>query len=388
MNINSLYSLHKSLRFSVALFALLALSAGGALARPLPAPPSVSADSYIIQDFRSGEILGESKADQRMEPASITKLMTAYLVFAELRSERLSLTDKVTISEKAWRMPGSRTFVEVGSEVTVETLLKGMIVQSGNDATLALAEQVAGSEEAFASLMNHKAKELGLADTHYVNGTGLPHPDHYSTGKDIATLTRALIRDFPEYYLYYAQKKYTYNGISQYNRNKLLWRDESVDGVKTGHTDSAGYCLVASAERDGMRLISVVLGDRSEEARATSSQALLNYGFRFFETRKLYKAQEPIKQVRIWKGAMDTMALGLARPLYVTFPRGDYEKLRASANFNPEILAPVQAGAPYGTLNVSLDTRVIAERPLIALQAVDEGSWWQRLADGVRLWFR
>ncbi len=388
MKANSLHTLRKSHKFSIALLGVLVLSVESALARPLPAPPSVSADSYIVQDFRSGEILAESKAHQRMEPASITKLMTAYLVFAELRAGRLSLTDKTMISEKAWRMPGSRTFVEVDSQVTVEALLKGMIVQSGNDVTVALAEQVAGSEEAFVSLMNHKAKELDLTGTHYVNSTGLPHPDHYSTGKDIATLTRALIHDFPEYYRYYAQKKYTYNGISQYNRNKLLWRDESADGVKTGHTDSAGYCLVASAERDGMRLISVVLGDRGEEARANSSQALLNYGFRFFETRKLYKAQEPIKQVRIWKGAMDTMALGLARPLYVTFPRGDYDKLRASASFNPEILAPVQAGAPYGTLNVSLDTRVIAERPLIALQAVEQGTWWQRLADGVRLWFR
>ena len=372
-----------------ALVALLGVALSGLVhaAAPMPAAPSVSSEGYLVQDYHSGRVLAEKNADQRMEPASITKLMTAYVVFAELQAGRLSVSDEVLISEKAWRMPGSRTFVEVGKRVPVEILLQGMIVQSGNDATVALAEHIAGGEDAFAALMNQQAVRLGLTATHYVNSSGLPDPEHYTTARDIATLTRALIRDFPEYYKYYSQREFAYNGISQYNRNKLLWRDESVDGVKTGHTDSAGYCLVSSAERDGMRLISVVLQDRSEDARAASSQALLNYGFRFFETRKLYAADEALKEARIWKGTQSELPLGLQDDLYATFPRGQYAKLRASANFKPEIVAPADAGEEFGTLNVALDGQVIAERPLVALQPVDEGSWWQQLSDSVVLWF-
>lgn len=356
-------------------------------ANPMPSAPSVSAQSYLVEDYHSGQILAEKNADERMDPASITKLMTAYVVFTEMKAGRLTPNTEVVISEHAWRMPGSRTFVEVNTKVPVSTLVQGMIVQSGNDATVALAEKVAGSEATFASLMNQQAQRLGMHNTHFVNSTGWPDPDHYSTARDIALLTRALIKDFPEYYKYYSEKEFAYNGISQYNRNKLLWRDKSVDGVKTGHTDAAGYCLVSSAERENMRLIAVVLKDRSEEARAASSQALLNYGFRFFETRKLYAAGKPLKEARIWKGEQEQLPLGLGEDLYATFPRGQYDQLRASANFQPEIIAPAKKGADFGTLNVSLSGEVIAERKLIALRDIEEGSWWQRLADSVVMWF-
>ena len=363
------------------------MAAGAHAAEPLPAAPAVSAQSYILQDYHSGQVLAEKNADERMDPASITKLMTAYVVFTEMRAGRLPAEGDVVISERAWRMPGSRTFVEVGTRVPVSVLVKGMIIQSGNDATVALAEKVAGSEATFASLMNQQAQRLGMTSTQFINSTGWPDPDHYSTARDIAKLTRALIRDFPEYYEYYAEREFAYNGISQYNRNKLLWRDQSVDGVKTGHTDAAGYCLVSSAERDQMRLISVVLKDRSEDARAASSQALLNYGFRFYETRKLYGAGEPLRDARIWKGEQEMLPLGLLEDLYATFPRGRYNQLRASADFQPEIVAPARQGQVFGTLNVSMEGAVVAERELVALRDIAEGRWWQQLADSVVMWF-
>jgi D-alanyl-D-alanine carboxypeptidase (penicillin-binding protein 5/6) len=366
-------------------FFLFPLTAGAAT--PVPAAPQVSAKGYLIQDYHSGAILAEKDADQRMEPASITKLMTAYIVLEEMKQGRLSLTDMVRISEKAWRMPGSRTFVEVGKQIPVEVLLKGIIVQSGNDATVALAEHVAGSEETFASLMNQKAAELGLTSTHYANSTGMPHADHYSSARDIATLSRAMIRDFPEHYTMYSEKVFTYNDIKQYNRNKLLWRDKSVDGIKTGHTESAGFCLVSSAKRDNMRLIVVVLNDKSEDGRAISSQALLNYGFRFFETRKLYAAGEPLKQVRIWKGAQEDLSLGITEGLYATFPRGKYKQLQVTVNIQPQIMAPVTKHQHFGTLNLSLENNVIAERPLVALNSVSEGGIWEQVSDSVQLWF-
>lgn len=383
-----MHRIHPFSSLLAVLIAVLLFAAGAHAAEPLPSPPAVSADSYILMDHHSGQVLAQKNPDERMDPASITKLMTAYVVFAEMKAGRLPLDTRVVISEHAWRMPGSRTFVEVGTKVPVSTLVQGMIVQSGNDATVALAEKVAGSEATFASLMNQQAKRLGMNDTHFVNSTGWPDPDHYSTARDIAKLTRALIDDFPEYYKYYAEREFAYNGISQYNRNKLLWRDQSVDGVKTGHTDAAGYCLVASAQREQMRLISVVLKDRSEEARAASSQALLNYGFRFFETRKLYAAGEPLKEARIWKGEQDLLPLGLYHDLYATFPRGQYDQLRASANFQPEIVAPAKQGEDFGTLNVSLNGAVVAERKLVALRNIAEGSWWQRLLDSILMWFQ
>jgi len=373
--------------FSVFLliFSLLTWSAAQA-AGPVPKAPSVGAKGYLVEDFLSGQAIAEKNADQPLEPASITKLMTAYVIFQEIRSGKLALEDKVRISEKAWRTQGSRMFVEVDTQVSVADLLKGMIIQSGNDATVALAEQVAGTEEGFASLMNHHAQQLGLTHSHFVNSTGLPDKEHYTTARDIARISRAMIKEFPEYYRWYSERQFTYNDITQYNRNKLLWRDESVDGLKTGHTESAGYCLVTSAERDGMRLIAVVLGTKSEEARADASQALLNYGFRFFETHKLRDGGSALTQARIWKGATDSVDVGLNTPLYVTIPRGEYQNLDAAMQLQPQIIAPVNEGQPLGRVIVRLADRLIAERDLVALKPVSEGSFWQRIVDEALLY--
>ncbi|MFA5530251.1 MAG: D-alanyl-D-alanine carboxypeptidase family protein [Thiohalomonadaceae bacterium] len=370
---------------------LLMFSTGLATATPAPslAPnaPAVAAKGYILQDFHSGHVLAEKNADERLEPASLTKLMTAYAVFHDLRSGKLQLSDTVRISRKAWRTPGSRMFVEVDTEVPVEDLLKGMIIQSGNDASVALAEHIAGSEETFALMMNEYARDLGMLSTHFVNATGLPDAEHYSTARDLALLTRALIREFPEYYRWYSEKSYTWNKIQQYNRNRLLWSDDSVDGVKTGHTDAAGYCLVSSAQRGDMRLISVIMGTRSEEARAQESLKLLNYGYRFFETRLLYSAAQPIKTMRVWKGKEDAVPLGVAEELYVTLPRGQYDKLQASLTVERFIEAPAQKGQRYGTVNLRMGEQTIAERPLVALQEVPEGNLWRKVVDGLMLMF-
>lgn len=371
------------------LFLVFFLWAGLAqAATPVPKEPAVGAKGYLVEDFLSGQTIAEKNADEPLEPASITKLMTAYVVFQEIRGGTLSLEDKVRISEKAWRTPGSRMFVEVNTQVSVADLLKGVIIQSGNDATVALAEQVAGTEEGFASLMNHHAKRLGMTRSHFVNSTGLPDKEHYTTARDIARIARAMIDEFPEYYRWYSERKFTYNDITQYNRNKLLWRDESVDGLKTGHTDSAGYCLVTSAERDGMRLISVVLGTKSEEARADASQALLNYGFRFFETHKLYDSGSKLTTARIWKGTTDSVDLGLNDTLYVTIPRGEYDNLDAAMQLQDQIIAPVAQDQPLGRVVVRLADRLVAEKDLVALQAVDEGSFWQRIVDEALLYFK
>ncbi len=377
---------HKPL-FSFLLTVLLLASSLLQAATPVPRAPSVGAKGYLVEDFHSGQVIAEKNADQRLEPASITKLMSAYVIFSEIRNGTLSLGDKVRISKKAWRTEGSRMFVEVNTQVSVADLIKGMIIQSGNDATVALAEQVAGTEEGFASLMNHYAQQLGLKNSHFVNSTGLPHKDHYTTARDIARVARALIAEFPEYYQWYSERSFTYNGITQYNRNKLLWRDESVDGLKTGHTDSAGYCLVTSAERNGMRLISVVLGTKSEEARADASQALLNYGFRFFETHKLYEGGSKLTTARVWKGTVESVDLGLADTLYVTIPRGEYKNLDASMQLQEQILAPVSKGQVLGRVIIRLGDRLISEKDLIALNAVDEGSFWQRIVDEALLYF-
>ena len=365
----------------------LMFSTGSQAATPVPKAPSVGAKGYLVEDFLSGQAIAEKNADQPLEPASITKLMTAYVIFSEIRNGSLALSDKVRISEKAWRTQGSRMFVEVNTQVSIADLLKGMIIQSGNDATVALAEQVAGTEASFATLMNTYAQQLGLARSHFTNSTGLPDKEHYTTARDIVRIARALIREFPEYYQWYAEKQFSYNEITQYNRNKLLWRDESVDGLKTGHTDSAGYCLVTSAERDGMRIVSVVLGTKSEEARADASQSLLNYGFRFFETHKLYDGSTKLTNARIWKGASDAVELGLADPLYVTIPRGEYNNLDASMQLQEQITAPVTQGQTLGRVVINLAGTLVAERDLVALQAVDEGSFWQRIVDEGLLYF-
>ena len=371
-----------------AILFLLSLTVAHAAPSLIPSPPRLAATGYILMDFQSGQILAESNADERMEPASLTKMMTAYTVFHELKAGHIRIDDKVRVSEKAWRMTGSRMFIEVGSTVSVEELLKGMIIQSGNDASVALAEFVAGSEDAFVPLMNAHAKNLGLTGTHFANSTGLPHKDHYTTPRDMARLAAVLIREFADHYSWYSEKKYTYNNITQSNRNLLLYRDESVDGVKTGHTESAGYCLVASAKRDEMRLISVVMGTNSEKARAQESQKLLNYGFRFFETHRLYAADEPLKQMRIWKGATESLPLGLSEELYVTVPRGQYKDLNASLSVDKTIVAPASKGQAFGMVNIKLGEEVLAQRPLVALQDVGEGGLWQKVTDHVMLMFQ
>jgi D-alanyl-D-alanine carboxypeptidase (penicillin-binding protein 5/6) len=330
------------------------LPVGTALAAIVPDAPSVGARAYILSDFDSGRVLAEVNADERMQPASLTKIMTAYVVFEELKQENISMQDKVRVSEKAWRMGGSKMFIEVDTKVSIEDLLKGLIIQSGNDASVALAEFIAGDEGAFADLMNQYAVRLGMTGSHFVNSSGLPNPEHYTTARDTATLAAAMIRDFPELYKMHAIKEYEYNGIVQHNRNKLLWRDESVDGLKTGYTESAGYCLAASAERDQMRLISVVMGSETERSRARESIALLSYGFRFFETHRLYGALEPLTEVRIWKGEIEKLGIGLARDLYVTVPRGQYAMLDATMAIVSEVVAPVTKGEARGTLEVTL----------------------------------
>ncbi|RFF27328.1 MULTISPECIES: D-alanyl-D-alanine carboxypeptidase family protein [unclassified Wenzhouxiangella] len=365
------------------------LLAGGPLANaqsPVPAAPSVGATSYVLVDFHSDTVIAEREPDARVEPASITKIMTSYVVFSEIAEGNLSLSDEVLISEKAWRTEGSRMFIEVGTRVTVEELLKGVIIQSGNDASVALAEHVGGSEEVFAEMMNEAARNLDMSGTHYVNATGLPHEEQYTTARDVARLADALISRFPDFYAWYSEREYTYSGIRQHNRNRLLWRDPSVDGLKTGHTESAGYCLVTSAMRDGMRLISVVMGTDSEDARATASQALLNYGFRFFETYQLYAADDEISVEPIWKGEADEVSLGVDRDLFVTIPRGRYDALEARLEVEGTLTAPLAEGEQAGRVVVSLDDNDLADRPLVALDGVEQAGFFGRSIDGFRMW--
>jgi len=366
---------------------VLLFSSHAFAAKPIPDPPSLKADSFYLVDFASGRVLAEKDPDKAVEPASITKLMTAYLVDKALESGDIQLSDLVTISEKAWRMKGSKMFVEVGKEVPVEDLMKGLVIQSGNDASVALAEHIAGSESAFVGYMNHQAQVLGMSNTQFQNATGWPAEGHYSTARDIATLTAAIIREFPETYQYYKEKEYTYNDIRQFNRNRLLWRDDTVDGVKTGHTEAAGYCLVASAVQNDMRLISVVLGADSDKARTASSQSLLNYGFRFFETHRLYKANEVLKTSRLWFGEQEQVALGVGRDIHITIPRGRYKELDASMEIEGKISAPISKGQELGQVNISLDDEVIVTESIVATHAVAEGSFVSRTLDSIKLMF-
>lgn len=352
-----------------------------------PTPPPIKARAYILQDYESGRVLVEVNADEPVEPASLTKMMTVYVVLAQLAEGKFQIDDPVPISEKAWRMGGSKMFIEVGKEVPVEDLLKGVIIQSGNDASVALAEFVAGDETTFADLMNQYAHRLGMTNTNFFNSSGLPHPDHYSTARDLAIMAAALIRDFPVHYPLHAVRDYTWNNIKQYNRNPLLRRDASVDGVKTGHTQSAGYCLVASAKEGDMRLVSALLGSASEDSRLSETQSLLRYGFRFYETDRLYEGGAPITQVRVWQGASPQLETGIAEDLYLTVPRGEFKKLASGILMEDKIIAPVHTGQPLGVVSVSLDGEAIAERPLIALGDVPEGGIWRRMIDRVKLWF-
>ncbi len=374
-------------RFLPLLALFVMVGAFAADPRPLPAPPIIGATSYLVIDATTGHQIAALEPDNPVAPASLTKLMTAYVVFKTLADGQIQLTDEVTVSEKAWRAEGSRMFIEVGKRVSVEDLLLGMIVQSGNDASIALAEYIAGTESVFAEMMNQYASALGMLSTNFVNATGLPSDDHYSTARDLAILARAIIGEFPEYYEWYSVKEFTFNDIKQPNRNNLLWRDPTVDGMKTGHTDAAGYCLVSSAERDGMRVVSVVLGTSSAKARIDGSQALLNYAFRFFETRLLYKAGEEIATARIWKSANEFSSLGVLEDLYITVQRGTYDSLESVHNLPAIIEAPVAQGQPLGDLTISLDGNVIVQEPLRALADNPDGSFWQRTVDGISLWF-
>ncbi len=357
------------------------------MALPAPAPPVIGAKSYLVIDARTGKELASLNPDAELAPASLTKLMTTYVVFDALKQGQIGLADETTISEKAWRTEGSRMFVEVDSRVAIKDLLLGMIVQSGNDASVALAEHIAGSESVFAELMNQRAAALGMHASHFQNATGLPAEGHVTTARDLTTLARALINEFPEHYAWHSIKEFTYNDIKQDNRNSLLWRDPSVDGLKTGHTEDAGYCLVASAERDGMRIISTVLGTASTKARTDGSQALINYGFRFFETRLLWKAGQEVTSARVWKSANEFSPLGVLEDLYVTLRRGAYDQLDSTLDIPAVIEAPIAAGQPVAELRVHLDDEQLLSVPLRALEDNPLGSVWQRIRDSVSLLF-
>ena len=350
----------------------------------MPSAPNLDATGYILIDATSGKVLAEKNSDQRMPPASLTKLMSMYIISGALKNGQIHLDDKVRISTKAWKTEGSRMFVKVGDEVPLRELLQGIVVASGNDATVALAEHIAGTEEAFTAMMNQQAQILGMKNSHFMDSTGLPNKEHYSTAHDLAILTQAYIQHFPEDYNLYSEKWFTYNGIRQPNRNRLLWRYQYADGLKTGHTSEAGYCLVGSAKKDGMRLISVVLGEPNDQARTEDSIRLMTYGFRFYETHKLYSANTPLIQGRVWQGDKAEIPLGIKQDLYVTVPTGQYKKLQASIALNNPIKAPITKGAAYGTLNISLSNQVVASEPLIALEDDGKGGIFRRAADTVK----
>ncbi len=366
----------------------LALAGVADAALPVMPPPSIEAKAWLLVDAQSGQALAERNPDARVEPASLTKLMTAYLTFTALRDGRLALNQPLIVSEKAWRAEGSRMFLDPKHPVVVEDLLKGMIVQSGNDACIVLAEAIAGSEQQFAVLMNQTAKKLGMTRTHFVNATGLPHPEHYTTARDLARLATTLIRDFPEYYKIYSIKEYSYNGISQPNRNRLLWLDPNVDGVKTGHTESAGYCLIASSTRDRRRLLSVVLGTGSDTARATESQKLLNYGFQAYETARLYGANQAVARIRLYKGSENEVQAGFLSDFHVSVPRGTASRIKAELRFMNPMLAPVSQGQRVATLRLSLDGQALGDFPLQALQGVSTASIVGRGWDSLLLMFK
>lgn len=370
--------------FAIQILFAHALFAGAVIA---PAPPEINASSYLVMDYHSGRVLSSKNIDERLPPASLTKIMTAYVAASELEAGHINLDDKVVVSEKAWKMPGSRMFIEVNKEVAVRDLLNGIIIQSGNDASVALAEYISGDETVFAALMNQHAKRLGLQNTHFVNASGLPDPQHYTTAHDLAILASALIRDYPEVYEIHSHKEFIFNNIRQTNRNRLLWLDDSVDGIKTGHTEEAGYCLVVSAVRGDMRLISVVMGTDSDKIRTNANQTLLNYGFRFYETRKLYSVDETLTTARVWKGTTEHLSLGLKEDLYVTVARGHFDELNPVFDLPNRIIAPVEAGAETGILKLTLAGEELVAEPLIAKEAVTEAGFFGRMADHIKLYF-
>ncbi|MGS2743779.1 D-alanyl-D-alanine carboxypeptidase family protein [Halomonas sp. LS-001] len=353
----------------------------------IPSPPQLAAKSWILMDADSGRVLAQEVPDERLPPASLTKLMTAYLVERELDRGSIQSDDMVNISEKAWRTGGSKMFVEVGTQVSVDDLLHGIIIVSGNDASVAMAEHLAGGEVPFADLMNQHATRLGMHNTNFENPTGLPGDNHYSSARDMALLAQYIINDYPEHYAIYSQRTFSFGGIDQPNRNRLLWRDPTVDGLKTGWTTEAGYGLVASAERDGMRLISVVMGTNSEEARAQETQKLLSYGYRFFETLPIYEDDAVLATPRIWGGELNEVSAGVGEAVHVTLPRNRNDELRARMDLNRDLMAPISRGDQVGRLEIVLGEEVVGERPLIALEGVEEGSWFKRLLDQVHRFF-
>ncbi|TBU82756.1 serine-type D-Ala-D-Ala carboxypeptidase [Pseudomonas daroniae] len=371
---------------------LLGASSAWANQAPLPAPPQLAAKSYVLMDGASGNVLVENNGDERLPPASLTKLMTAYIATLEIRNGKIGEQDMVTISEHAWRTGGaasggSTMFLPVNSQATVDDLLHGIIIQSGNDASIAIAEHIAGSEDAFADMMNATAERLGMKNSHFMNSTGLPHPEHYSSAHDMAILARAIINEDADHYAIYSQKEFLWNNIKQPNRNLLLWRDRTVDGLKTGHTNEAGFCLVASAVRDGARMITSVFGTDSESSRAAETQKLLTYGFRFFETRTFYQKGTELAQAPVWKGQASQVKAGLAQDLTLTLPKGQLEKLQASMTFNPQIIAPIAQGDVIGKVEVKMGDQVVHSADLVALEAVEEGGFFRSLWDSIRLFF-
>ncbi|HEY4446517.1 MAG TPA: D-alanyl-D-alanine carboxypeptidase family protein [Steroidobacteraceae bacterium] len=352
----------------------------------IPTPPQVDARAYIVVDYRTDKILAAQDATARVEPASLTKLMTAYIVFQELAAGKLKLDEQVMVSEHAWRSEGSRTFIELGKPVSVQDLILGMIVQSGNDATIALAERIAGTEETFAQMMNANAKRLGMVGSHFENSSGLPSPQHYTTARDLSLLANAMIREYPQYYKWFSVHEFQHNGIKQQNRNGLLEKDPTVDGLKTGHTDSAGFCLVTSSLRDGMRLVSVVMGSKSMKARETASSALLNYGFTFYDTKLVVKGGAVLATAHVWKAQSPSVDLGIKDDLYMTLPRGTAD-IKTAADVQPRLIAPLAPDATVGSLRVFAGGQTLTTLPLHPLKDVPAGGWWRRLIDTIRLWF-
>jgi D-alanyl-D-alanine carboxypeptidase (penicillin-binding protein 5/6) len=376
------------MRILLILLLSLGISAAAFAQSPHPPAPAIAARAFLLLDVQSRQELAAQKADERVEPASLTKLMTAYLTFSALKQKKIELTQNVPVSERAWKAEGSRMFIEPRKPVTVEELMRGMIVQSGNDACIALAELIAGSEEAFAQMMNADAQRLGMKNTSFRNSTGLPDSAHYSTARDLALLASAVIRDFPEYHPLYAMKEYRYNNITQANRNRLLWSDPTVDGMKTGYTENAGYCLITSAKRGDRRLITVVLGTASESARAAESQKLLNYGFQFYDSVKLYGKDQPVASLQVWKGAANSVKAGFADDLYVSVPKGQADKLKANLESQQPLLAPVAAGRKIGVMKLSIDGKPYAEMPVLALEDVALAGIFGRGWDSIRLLFK
>jgi len=367
---------------------LLVLALSRAALAEAPVPPALSARAWLLLDATSGQLIATRNPGGRVEPASLTKLMTAYIAFAALKGRSLALGQTIAVSERAWRVSGSRMFIEPRKPVTVEELLHGMIIQSGNDACIALAEAIAGSEGAFVERMNREATRIGMKDSHFTNASGLPDANHYSTTSDLALLATALIRDYPEYYKLYSEREYRYNDITQLNRNRLLWLDPNVDGMKTGHTESAGYCLVASAQRGGRRLVSVLVGAPTERVRNEESQKLLNFGFQAYEALRLYQKDQEISKLAVWRGSERALPVGTAADLFVTVPKGTADKLQAQLVSEQPLVAPLAAGQRVATLRVAHEGRPFGEYPVVALRSVAVAGFFRRTWDDVMLWFK